>query len=340
MGIQGHPGIGGEVEGEVRGSRSRSAQQARVATAGRGKRSHPLGFVASLALLAALLASALVLAPSAEARIYWTTSSGNIGRSNLDGTGIRGRFIRSAAVYPNAVAIYGRHIYWVDINRDTIGRANLNGTGVNRNFMRFPDSAAFRPHDIAVGAGHIYWATDGTFIGRARLNGTHRQPRLIGVGRRFSPGSLAVNARHIYWTGSAFEEPSVIGRANLNGTGVRNTFIRSRTSPSSIAVGGGHIYWTTPRNTIVRANLNGTGVRPRFITMPNGQPGNIEAGAGHIYWTNWNYFKHPVEGKEGFGWISRANLNGTGLRTRFLVRTGGNPTDVAATSDARPRGRG
>ncbi len=295
-------------------------------------RSHRLGFAASLALLAALLASALVLAPSAEARIFWTTTSGNIGRSNLHGTGIGARFIRGAAVYPNAIAIYRRHIYWVDINRDTIGRARLNGTGVNRNFMRFPDSAESRPHDLAVGAGHIYWATDGTYIGRARLNGTHRQPRFIGVGRRFSPGSLAVNARHIYWTGYAFEEPSVIGRANLNGTGVRNTFIRSRTSPSSIAVGGGHLFWTTPRNTIVRANLNGTGVRPRFITIPNGQPGNIAVGAGHLYWTNYAYFKNPVGNKPGRGWISRANLNGTGLRTRFLVRTGGDPTDVAAAS--------
>ncbi len=311
-----------------------------VTTAGRGKCSHPLGFAASLALLAALLASALVLAPSAEARVYWTTSSGNIGRSNPDGTGVRSRFIPRAAAYPGAIAISGRRIYWVDRNRDTIGRANLNRTGVNRNFLRFPETPEFRPHDIAVGAGHIYWATDGTFIGRARLNGSHRQNRFIRLNRRFSPGSLAVNARHIYWSAYPFQGPSAIGRANLNGTGVRNSFIRSNTSPSSIAVGGGHIFWTTPTNAIVRANLNGTRVRPRFITMPNGQPGSIAVGAGHIYWTNWDYFKHPVEGKEGFGWIARANLNGTGLRTRFLVRTGGDPTDVAVASGARSRGRG
>ncbi len=298
-----------------------------------GQDAHSLlyGFTALLALLAALLLSALALSPPADAHIYWTTKSGNIGRANLDGTGANSHFISGAAVYPSAVSVYGRHIYWADTNRDTIGRANLDGTGVNRTFLSFPDSPfVFRPHDIAIGAGHIYWANWSTFIGRAKIDGTHAQLKFIRINnKRFSPGRLAVNARHIYWTGMAFEEPNAIGRANLDGTGVRNNFITSKTSPFSLAIGGRHIYWTTPTNAIVRAKLDGTGVRPKFITTDKGQPGSIAAGGGHIYWTNWAYWTNPVNGELGSGWIARANLDGTGVQ-RFVAAGSEeeSPTDV------------
>lgn len=46
------------------------------------------GFAALLALLAALSISVLALAPRADAYVYWTSRSGDIGRANLDGTGV------------------------------------------------------------------------------------------------------------------------------------------------------------------------------------------------------------------------------------------------------------
>ena len=292
----------------------------------------PGGFATLLALLASLLVSALALAPSADARIYWTTRSGDIARANLDGTGVNRRFIRGAAVFPSAVTVYGRHIYWVDTNRDTIGRANLDGTGVSRKFLSFPDSSfEFRPHDIAIRAGYIYWANRSAFIGRAKIDGTHVQPTFIRINnKRFSPGHLAVNARHLYWTGVAFEEPNVIGRANLNGTSVKNSFISSKTSPSHIAVGGRHIYWTTPTNAIVRANLDGSGVRPKFITSDRGQPGGIAVAGGRVYWTALAHSSSNPDDDTLLGWIGRANLDGTGVRWTATGSDEGSPTDVAA----------
>lgn len=287
--------------------------------------------LAALALLTALVVSALALAPRADAFVYWTTGSGDIARARLNGTGMDPAFIPGAAVYASAIAVYRRHIYWVDGNRDTIGRANLDGTGLNRNFLSMPGlpgthSPEFSPHDIAVGGGYIYWANWSSFIGRAKLNRTHVDGRFISV-RGGSPGYLAVNARHLYWTTMRFEEPNTIGRADLNGTGVRNNFIRSQTSPFNLAVGDGHIYWTTPSRAIVRANLDGTGVRPRFITAGMGQPGGLAVGAGHVYWTGRAY-SEPVGG-ELLGWINRANLDGKAVRWVPAGSDEDSPTDVA-----------
>jgi hypothetical protein len=295
-----------------------------------------------LVLLAVLAVSALALAPRVDAHttghVYWTARSGDIGRANLDGTGLNRHFIRGVAVYPSAIAVYGRHIYWVDSNRDTIGRANLNGTGVNRNFLSFPGpsgthSPEFSPHDIAVGAGYIYWANWSTFIGRAKLNRTHVDGSFIRV-RDGSPGYLAMSARHVYWTGMEFEEPNVIGRANLDGTGVRGSFIRSGTSPFHIAVGGGHIYWTTPTSAIVRANLDGTGVRPQFMTSNRGQPGGITVRGGHVYWTALAHSSTNPAEDTLLGWIGRAKVDGAGLHWTFAGSDEETPTDVAVVPGA------
>lgn len=293
----------------------------------------PYGFAAFLTL-AALLVSALALTPSADARtdghIYWTSGSGDIGRANLDGTGVNRHFIRGAGAYPSAITVSGRHIYWVDTIRDRIGRANLDGTGVNPDFLSFPGSLVFRPHDIAVGGGYIYWANWSVFIGRAKLDGTHAQLKFIPL-KYVAPGYLAVNSRHLYWTGMAYEEPNVIGRANLDGTGVKGAFIQSETSPFHLAIGGNYLYWTTATSAIVRANLDGTGVRPKFITSDKGQPGGIAVGGGHVYWTALTYSStNPAEATL-LGWIGRANLDGKGVR--WLVASSGEeaPTDVAVS---------
>jgi hypothetical protein len=285
-------------------------------------------------LIALFVVALLALAPPAVAHarghIYWTTGSGDIGRANLDGTGVNRHFIKGAAVSPGAITVHGRHIYWADTNRDTIGRANLDGTGVNRTFLSFPGSSVFRPHDVVIGGGYIYWANWNAFIGRAKIDGTHAKFKFISL-KGFAMGYLAVNARHIFWTGIGFEEPNVIGRANLNGTGVNNTFIRSETSPFHPAVAGDHLYWTTPTNAIVRANLDGAGVRPKFITSDKGQPGGIAVGAGHVYWTGVAHSSTNPSEDTLVGRIGWADLNGRGVHWIAVGSDEEAPTDVAVS---------
>jgi hypothetical protein len=63
----------------------------------------PTTLVGTLVLLAALLVSPLVLAPRAEAFIYWTNYSA-IARASLDGSGVDQSFITDVG-YPAAIAV-------------------------------------------------------------------------------------------------------------------------------------------------------------------------------------------------------------------------------------------
>ena len=77
-----------------------------------------------------------------------------------------------------------------------------------------------------------------------------------------------------------------IGRANLDGTGVNQSFITGVSSPTGVAVDAGHVYWANvAADTIGRANLDGTGVNQSFITGAGG-PCGVAVDAGHIYWAN------------------------------------------------------
>src|SRR5690349_5928730 len=69
---------------------------------------------------------------------------------------------------------------------------------------------------------------------------------------------------YVYWGDYS---GGTIGRANLDGTGVEDSFIQTGGEPRAVAVDGSHIYWANyAGGTIGRANLDGSGVEPNFIT--------------------------------------------------------------------------
>src|ERR1700683_725877 len=115
---------------------------------------------------------------------------------------------------------------------------------------------------------------------------------------------------YIYWTGPESSGISSIARANLDGTGVNQTFINGVNSAQGMAFDGQCIYWANySSNSIGRANLNGTGVNENFITGADRPEGLALGREGeYIYWTN-----------EGDGTIGRAIYNGTGADQRFIT---------------------
>ena len=257
------------------------------------------------------MAGCWCLAARAEAYVYWANAeTGTIGRANLNGAGVKQRFIIIGGL-PLSVAVNGEHIYWADIKGNTIaiGRANLNGANANHRFIVDGGTGS-----LAVDGQHIYWANakDNT-IGRANLNGT-------GVNQRFitganAPQEVAVDGQHIYWANSTCcGHATSIGRANLNGTGVNQRFITDPNQLGGLAVDDEHIYWTNTgtgtiareAGTIGRANLNGTGVNQRFIAGAV-LPGGVAVDCKHVYWTNF-----------GNGTIGRANLNGRSVNQSFI----------------------
>jgi len=124
-------------------------------------------------------------------------------------------------------------------------------------------------------------------------------------------------AAHIYWVNFAGTN-NTIGRANLDGTAVDQSFIvTGAPAACGLAVDGAHIYWADINaGKIGRANLDGTGSDPNFITGA-GSPCGVAVDSAHVYWGN------------GSGnAVGRADLDGTGANPSFIP--GGNdPSGVA-----------
>ena len=282
------------------------------------------GTLAAVAALLGLLALPLVLAPRADAyiylasgpigranldgtdlelnfidsnvafalavdgrHVYWSGNRRSIGRARLDGTSVNRDFI--GGVRPDSVAVDASHVYWTD-DFHTIGRANLDGTNVNRAFI-----SGVSPGSVAVDASHIYWTNyDADTIGRANLDGTNvNQAFISGV----SPGSVAVDASHIYWLAAPPPTttpgpggyvityyPGSIGRANLDGTSVEQSFIsglNGSQNMTAVVTDVDHVYWGQYSFTrqgdvydsrIGRADIDGTNVDQDFVFLGEHRP--------------------------------------------------------------------
>jgi len=116
--------------------------------------------------------------------------------------------------------------------------------------------------------------------------------------------------RRIYWTNVG---TNTIGRANLNGQNVNQSFINNAQAPFGMAVDSSHIYWANHvGNTIGRAGLDGQNVNQSFITGAF-RPYWVAVDSRYIYWTN-------ALGNT----IGRADLGGQNVNQNFII-TGNGP---------------
>jgi hypothetical protein len=87
---------------------------------------------------------------------------------------------------------------------------------------------------------------------------------LVAIGAAALPASAEAA---VYWTNAG---ANTVGRGNLDGSGVNQSFITGANNPQGVAVDGSHVYWTNAAaNTVGRANLDGSGVNQSFITGAN-----------------------------------------------------------------------
>ena len=247
------------------------------------------------------MAAALAPAAPASAHIYWTSQgTDTIGRARLDGSVAIRDFIHTGAP-ARGVAIDGQHVYWAQgAAKGSIGRANLNATGVRQNFI----STGSNTRGLALDSFGIYWShvvSGAGAIGHSSLDGSNVNPVFIStsgppcgvaadpdklywansanpgtIGRAHgpldveptfiraggSPCGVAVTATHTYW---ANQGGGTIGRANHDGTHVRQDFI-SVPGACGVAVSGSRVYFTSATsNSIGVAKLDGTVLNRQLI---------------------------------------------------------------------------
>jgi len=135
--------------------------------------------------------------------------------------------------------------------------------------------------------------------------------------------SLCVSERaegDIYWANPAPYVDS-IGRANLDGTGVDESFITAM-EPSAIAVDSSHLYWGHEVLSISRADLDGSNpVLPFAVTGSFGSPpAGLTVGPGHVYWATYG---------PGINAVARAEIDGTDIDQTFIDVADGYPGGVA-----------
>ena len=98
---------------------------------------------------------------------------------------------------------------------------------------------------------------------------------------------MAVDSRHIYW---ASNQNHTIGRADLDGQNVNQSFITGASYPEWVAVDSRYIYWTNAgTSTIGRADLDGQNVNQNFIVTGTVGAFGLAVDSSHIYWANVNY---------------------------------------------------
>ncbi len=141
----------------------------------------------------------------------------------------------------------------------------------------------------------------------------------VALGLLVLPLALAARAEAlVYWVNY---ENGTIGRANLDGSGVDQSFITvpgSLTPTYGLAVNDRHIFWSGS-GLIGRARLDGSGVDPDFITAaPGGGESELALDGRHVYWAN-------------TVWLARANLDGTGVNQQWLAPQSSNVQGLAVS---------
>ena len=171
--------------------------------------------------------------------------------------------------------------------------------------------------------------------------------RSLGAGRVLAVtavllGSIwAVSPAHayIYWSTDSF---GTIGRANLDGTGVDESWIKDAGAPRGLALGpnGEYIYWAEQgvpgyyeSGSIGRAKLDGTGATNAFIS-PEYADGHapqdwVAANSAHLYWSE-GWYNNSSPPQQGWD-IANANLDGT-QENDYWLPFNSKVTAVAATN--------
>jgi hypothetical protein len=164
----------------------------------------------------------------------------------------------------------------------TVGRANIDGTGVNNALFTTPDGAC----GVAANSQYVYWSVGGGpqgYVARANVATGVIESTFISTTNNLNCG-VAVNASSIFFNNFAI---GAIARANLDGTGVDQTFILGGSNPQQPAVNATHVFWVNKNaQSVGRAELSGGDVEQDLVPANCPEPVGVTASSEFVYWAN------------------------------------------------------
>ena len=271
------------------------------------------GVLAVVVLMLGIGVSAAEAGP-VTGKVYWGSwSAGQIGRANLDGSGVEVIVddpLLTLTSSPRGLDfdLAAGKVYWTNQTGPRgLHRANLDGTEIEvASTLARGNGAATSPWGLAIdplgGFGYVVSVTFDN-IWRVNLGSGAAEPIIEGAG---AARSLAVDplGGKLYWGARNSQK---IQRANLDGTGVEDLVTTGVLAPYglSLDLGAGKMYWTDrDAGNIQRANLDGSGVEELVSGLGQLREIDLDTPAGKMYWSD-----------TGLGIIQRANLDGSGVET-------------------------
>jgi hypothetical protein len=266
--------------------------------------------------------------------LYWAQAyqpnGGGIMRANLDGTGVT-QILSGFNVYDIALNVAGNKIYYAGDFNFSIGRCDLNGANNNRTFLNGVGGGGGNGiAGLAVDLvnGKLYW-NRGNGIGQANLDGTGVVNPFIALAN----GSVDIVpdpvTGKIFWTRNG----GAVGRADLNGTNVNESFVTGLTGAWGIDLGS--------------ADLEGTvATRTGTYSDPNGDTVTLSANIGMVTKTGtssgtWTWTYTPPDGPATHNVTITASDGIAQSTTSFIVTvlnlaptialTGNNAVDATTT---------
>jgi hypothetical protein len=230
------------------------------------------------------------------------------------------RVVRVGNGSVTGMAISDGRLFWVteDSSHDPISYVPLSSVrpGVTPQARQLVGGLSF-PLALVSADGWLYWV-DENAIGRVRPNGKQLTRRFISMPQENGGGvadGLATDGSHLYFSRCQNDE---IGRVSVSGAALNMSFIRLPylACPQQMAVGNNHVYWTELGGHLGRATLQGTGASITWLNTRNDNgPFNVAADGANVFWDWGGGAGSPM-------YVGTARVNGTGVRTKFLVGQG------------------
>lgn len=164
-------------------------------------------------------------------KMYWADDAGNVGRANLDGTGLEREFIHIESGQMRGIAYSSKTdiIYFYEVNNEDLYAAKSDGTGVAKiiegayGYCIFVDEVN----------GKLYYEDrNEPAIMQTNLDGSGKVEIAKVPSTRIHGMAIDYNANKFYW---ADRDNAVIRRANLDGTEVEN-FLSNLKSPRGMFI--------------------------------------------------------------------------------------------------------